>query len=179
MGDNSTSTESIRTPSTSSTTTPDPRKKKKKEDFVFGKILGEGSYSTVVLAKEVANEREYAIKILNKQHIIREKKVPQVLFCCIFMDSLIFCVWGVLWGFKRNTANWYSWYSQSNYSTIIKLSIMGRCSPNSSNFSYRRERITCCSLPWIPGVTGPSLPTYFAHSIHWWSLGAWIINRLD
>jgi len=56
----------------------DPRKKKKKEDFVFGKILGEGSYSTVVLAKEVATDREYAIKILVKQHIIREKKVPQV-----------------------------------------------------------------------------------------------------
>lgn len=56
----------------------EPRKKKKKEDFVFGKILGEGSYSTVVLAKEVATEREYAIKILVKQHIIREKKVPQV-----------------------------------------------------------------------------------------------------
>jgi len=63
-----------RTPSGSN----DPRKKKKKEDFVFGKILGEGSYSTVVLAKEVATEREYAIKILVKQHIIREKKVPQV-----------------------------------------------------------------------------------------------------
>ena len=56
----------------------DARKKKKKEDFVFGKILGEGSYSTVVLAKEVATEREFAIKILVKQHIIKEKKVPQV-----------------------------------------------------------------------------------------------------
>ena len=96
MGDNSTSTESIRTPSTSSTTTPDPRKKKKKEDFVFGKILGEGSYSTVVLAKEVANEREYAIKILNKQHIIREKKVPQVLYIYLvlfswILSSCVFC----------------------------------------------------------------------------------------
>jgi len=55
-----------------------PPKKKKKEDFYFGKVLGEGSYSTVVLAKEKSTEKEYAIKILVKKHIIREKKVPYV-----------------------------------------------------------------------------------------------------
>ncbi|XP_061414924.1 LOW QUALITY PROTEIN: 3-phosphoinositide-dependent protein kinase 1 [Lethenteron reissneri] len=53
-------------------------RKKRPEDFKFGKILGEGSFSTVVLAKEVATGKDYAIKILEKRHIIKEKKVPYV-----------------------------------------------------------------------------------------------------
>ncbi|XP_077683730.1 3-phosphoinositide-dependent protein kinase 1 isoform X1 [Eretmochelys imbricata] len=56
---------------------PQPRKKRR-EDFKFGKILGEGSFSTVVLARELATSREYAIKILEKRHIIKENKVPYV-----------------------------------------------------------------------------------------------------
>uniref|UniRef100_A0A7M4EW53 3-phosphoinositide-dependent protein kinase 1 n=1 Tax=Crocodylus porosus TaxID=8502 RepID=A0A7M4EW53_CROPO len=56
---------------------PQPRKKRP-EDFRFGKILGEGSFSTVVLARELATSREYAIKILEKRHIIKENKVPYV-----------------------------------------------------------------------------------------------------
>ncbi|XP_030067640.1 3-phosphoinositide-dependent protein kinase 1 isoform X2 [Microcaecilia unicolor] len=56
---------------------PQPRRKRP-EDFKLGKILGEGSFSTVVLAKELATEREYAIKILEKRHIMKEKKVLYV-----------------------------------------------------------------------------------------------------
>uniref|UniRef100_A0A8C5RWK2 3-phosphoinositide-dependent protein kinase 1 n=1 Tax=Laticauda laticaudata TaxID=8630 RepID=A0A8C5RWK2_LATLA len=56
---------------------PQPRKKRP-EDFKFGKILGEGSFSTVVLARELSTSREYAIKILEKRHIIKENKVPYV-----------------------------------------------------------------------------------------------------
>uniref|UniRef100_A0AC11CR72 3-phosphoinositide dependent protein kinase 1 n=1 Tax=Ovis aries TaxID=9940 RepID=A0AC11CR72_SHEEP len=40
---------------------PQPRKKRP-EDFKFGKILGEGSFSTVVLARELATSREYATR---------------------------------------------------------------------------------------------------------------------
>ncbi|CAK7304951.1 3-phosphoinositide-dependent protein kinase 1 isoform X3 [Vulpes vulpes] len=69
-------------PSTNSlqhTTQPPPQPRKKRpEDFKFGKILGEGSFSTVVLARELATSREYAIKILEKRHIIKENKVPYV-----------------------------------------------------------------------------------------------------
>ncbi|XP_045318281.1 3-phosphoinositide-dependent protein kinase 1 isoform X1 [Leopardus geoffroyi] len=61
------------------TTQPPPQPRKKRpEDFKFGKILGEGSFSTVVLARELATSREYAIKILEKRHIIKENKVPYV-----------------------------------------------------------------------------------------------------
>uniref|UniRef100_A0A673C0G9 3-phosphoinositide-dependent protein kinase 1 n=1 Tax=Sphaeramia orbicularis TaxID=375764 RepID=A0A673C0G9_9TELE len=40
---------------------PQPRKKKP-EDFKFGKILGEGSFSTVVLAREQVTGKEYATR---------------------------------------------------------------------------------------------------------------------
>ncbi|KAG7800438.1 hypothetical protein KL944_004011 [Ogataea haglerorum] len=48
------------------------------KDFKLGKELGEGSYSTVVLGSDLSTGRDYAIKILNKRHIIKEKKVKYV-----------------------------------------------------------------------------------------------------
>lgn len=47
-------------------------------DFEFGKQLGEGSYSTVVLATDKITSKKYAVKILDKRHIIKEKKVKYV-----------------------------------------------------------------------------------------------------
>lgn len=47
-------------------------------DFKFGKPLGEGSYSTVVLATDKRTSKQYAVKILDKRHIIKEKKVKYV-----------------------------------------------------------------------------------------------------
>ncbi|ODV83585.1 hypothetical protein CANARDRAFT_179854, partial [[Candida] arabinofermentans NRRL YB-2248] len=48
------------------------------KDFKIGKELGEGSYSTVMLATDTTTGRKYAVKILDKKHIIREKKVKYV-----------------------------------------------------------------------------------------------------
>ncbi|KAJ2760565.1 3-phosphoinositide dependent protein kinase-1, partial [Coemansia nantahalensis] len=47
-------------------------------DFEFGRTLGEGSYSTVVEATERMTGRVYAAKILDKRHIIKEKKIKYV-----------------------------------------------------------------------------------------------------
>jgi serine/threonine protein kinase len=33
------------------------------DDFIFGKMIGEGSFSSVFLAKDVKTDREYAIKV--------------------------------------------------------------------------------------------------------------------
>lgn len=52
--------------------------RKSVKDFKFGKTLGEGSYSTVVLATDKSSGKNYAIKVLDKRHIIREKKVKYV-----------------------------------------------------------------------------------------------------
>ncbi|CAG7983521.1 unnamed protein product [Penicillium salamii] len=52
--------------------------KKGVRDFSFGNTLGEGSYSTVVLATDRQTLKEFAIKILDKRHIIKERKVKYV-----------------------------------------------------------------------------------------------------
>uniref|UniRef100_A0AAY4D7M2 3-phosphoinositide-dependent protein kinase 1 n=1 Tax=Denticeps clupeoides TaxID=299321 RepID=A0AAY4D7M2_9TELE len=57
---------------------PTQPRKKRSDDFKFGKILGEGSFSTVVLAKEHNTGKEYAIKILEKRHIMKENKAQYV-----------------------------------------------------------------------------------------------------
>lgn len=52
--------------------------KKGVRDFQFGQPLGEGSYSTVLLATDRQTLKEYAVKILDKKHIIKEKKIKYV-----------------------------------------------------------------------------------------------------
>ena len=52
--------------------------KKGVRDFSFGRTLGEGSYSTVLAATDRQTLKEYAIKVLDKRHIIREKKIKYV-----------------------------------------------------------------------------------------------------
>ncbi|XP_065580101.1 3-phosphoinositide-dependent protein kinase 1-like isoform X3 [Artemia franciscana] len=55
-----------------------PPMKRSANDFIFGKVLGEGSFSTVFLAKDVHTSKEFAIKVCQKRHIIREKKQDYV-----------------------------------------------------------------------------------------------------
>eukprot|EP00911_Craspedida_sp_UC1_P001786 UC1_evm1s1362 len=52
-----------------------PRKPK---DFVVSRTLGEGSYSTVFMAREKSTGRDFAMKILDKNHIKKENKVKYV-----------------------------------------------------------------------------------------------------
>ncbi|ORY01027.1 kinase-like protein [Basidiobolus meristosporus CBS 931.73] len=53
-------------------------RKRTPKDFSFGRVLGEGSYSTVYSAMEYNTGREFAVKVLDKRHIIKEKKVKYV-----------------------------------------------------------------------------------------------------
>jgi len=55
-----------------------PANKKCESDFYFGRIIGEGAFSNVYLCKDVKSEREFAIKVCNKMHIIREKKTEAI-----------------------------------------------------------------------------------------------------
>lgn len=48
------------------------------EDFEFKGELGSGSYSTVLLALDKQSLRQYAVKVLDKNHIIKERKVKYV-----------------------------------------------------------------------------------------------------
>ncbi|KAH7888305.1 kinase-like protein [Phlebopus sp. FC_14] len=49
------------------------------QDFIFAETLGEGSYSTVMRARYARTGQEYAIKILDKNHLIRKEKMPVAL----------------------------------------------------------------------------------------------------
>lgn len=49
------------------------------DDFDFGRVLGEGSYSTVMLARHRGNGQEYAIKVLDKGHLKRNNKLATAL----------------------------------------------------------------------------------------------------
>ncbi|KAJ2989040.1 hypothetical protein NUW58_g3670 [Xylaria curta] len=52
--------------------------KKGVRDFIFGKRIGLGSYGNVYRATDRQTHKEYAVKVLEKRHIIREKKVKYV-----------------------------------------------------------------------------------------------------
>ncbi|KAI0301076.1 hypothetical protein B0F90DRAFT_1721495, partial [Multifurca ochricompacta] len=49
------------------------------EDFEFGDVLGEGSYSTVIHGTHRATKQEYAIKVLDKGHLKRNNKLHTAL----------------------------------------------------------------------------------------------------
>ncbi|KAI9456307.1 kinase-like protein [Russula earlei] len=49
------------------------------EDFVFGEVLGEGSYSTVIHGIHRTTRQEYAIKVLDKGHLKRNNKLSTAL----------------------------------------------------------------------------------------------------
>lgn len=55
-----------------------PPTKRTTKDFIFGKVIGEGSFSTVYLTKDIHSAKEYAIKVCDKRHIIREKKTEYI-----------------------------------------------------------------------------------------------------
>ncbi|CAH8629919.1 unnamed protein product [Dicrocoelium dendriticum] len=48
-------------------------------DFKFGKEIGQGSFSSVYVAREIATNAEFAIKVVDKQHILRNRAVESVL----------------------------------------------------------------------------------------------------
>jgi 3-phosphoinositide dependent protein kinase-1 len=60
--------------SSRASTTSSTSSKRDHKDFEFGKILGEGSYSTVLLAKETSTSTYYAVKMLDKNQLIKERK---------------------------------------------------------------------------------------------------------
>ena len=56
------------------------RRKHTPENFMFGKLIGEGSFSTVFLVREVGGtERELACKVCDKRQITKEKKTKYIL----------------------------------------------------------------------------------------------------
>lgn len=68
--------------------TSDPNKLSRSH-FYFGKTLGEGSFARVVHAKmKTDNSPEFAVKIMEKSHIQREKKISYVMMEKDILSSL-------------------------------------------------------------------------------------------
>ncbi|XP_022231868.2 3-phosphoinositide-dependent protein kinase 1 isoform X1 [Drosophila obscura] len=51
-----------------------PPPRRSPNDFIFGRYIGEGSFSMVYLAVDIHSRREYAIKVCEKRLILRERK---------------------------------------------------------------------------------------------------------
>ena len=56
------------------------RRKNTPDDFIFGKLIGEGSFSSVFLVREnIATGRELACKVCDKRQIQKENKTKYIL----------------------------------------------------------------------------------------------------
>ncbi|KAI8371756.1 kinase-like domain-containing protein [Radiomyces spectabilis] len=77
-------------------------------DFTYGDVLGEGSYSTVLLARDKKTDKQYAIKKLDKAHIVKNDKVKYVM---IERDALSRMnhpgIVKLYWTFKDNRSLYY------------------------------------------------------------------------
>lgn len=71
--------ENLSTPATPTAALTQPPVEIKPSDFLFGALLGEGSYARVVHARLKSIEEDYAVKIMDKAFIKKEKKVKYVL----------------------------------------------------------------------------------------------------
>jgi len=49
------------------------------EDFELIKVIGTGSYGKVILSKKKDTEEVYAIKTLNKKHLIKKNQVEHTI----------------------------------------------------------------------------------------------------
>nr|CDJ88126.1 Serine threonine protein kinase-related domain containing protein [Haemonchus contortus] len=56
-----------------------PNRRKIATDFVFLRILGEGAYSTVYLARELRGGQTRAIKVVQKDFVIRHQKLEAIV----------------------------------------------------------------------------------------------------
>lgn len=51
----------------------------KPSDFEFLRVIGKGSFGKVMMAKHKQEDRIYAVKVLQKQHIIRRNEVKHIM----------------------------------------------------------------------------------------------------
>ena len=65
-------------PATLSATASPQRRQKRKDDFILGKKIGHGAFGNVIKVQDKETKRFYAMKILKKSQIQRERKIHYV-----------------------------------------------------------------------------------------------------
>ncbi|EAY07250.1 AGC family protein kinase [Trichomonas vaginalis G3] len=60
-------------------TTPGKKRQKRKNDFNIGRVLGRGAFGEVLKVQDIETGKYYAMKVLSKSRIAREKKLSYVL----------------------------------------------------------------------------------------------------
>lgn len=53
------------------------------QTYLFDRVIGEGAFSTVYLARDRSSLKEVAIKVCSKELIIKEKKNEVINLICI------------------------------------------------------------------------------------------------
>lgn len=114
----------------------DSEQKRAVEDFTLGRSLGEGAYGSVVLGKENATGENFAIKMLEKAHLVREKKVK---YATTERDILTLCyghpnVVKLSYTFKDDTYLYYVMELCSNGELLGQMKHHGSFDLTSSAF---------------------------------------------
>ncbi|KAJ3248759.1 3-phosphoinositide dependent protein kinase-1 [Chytriomyces hyalinus] len=58
---------------------PPPPRMRQPRDFTFGRVLGEGSFASVVSATEKETNRRFAVKVVDKKFLVRENKAKYAM----------------------------------------------------------------------------------------------------
>ena len=85
------------------------RRKPIPDDFLFGKMIGEGSFSCVFLAKDIRSSKEVAIKVRNFSITFGKPRANSFVFSYIHEKNMFykmeFCVHFLHFEEFKNTAN--------------------------------------------------------------------------
>lgn len=103
-------------------------------DFDYLKLLGKGTFGKVILVREKASGKYYAMKILKKEVIIAKVRKVTVLILCQFLNGIINiqylkCIWFLMvTKFVRNTCakkmNEIYWGVQILYAFFYSLFLL-------------------------------------------------------
>jgi len=123
------------------------------KDFTFGKVLGEGAYGAVVLGKENQTGREFAIKMLEKKHLINSKKTKyavterDILTKCSSNDNIV----KLFYTFKDQTYLYYVLELCPNGELMTQITKFGSFDEQCTTF-YVAELISALEFLHSEGI---------------------------
>jgi hypothetical protein len=128
-------------------------KKPSPADFMFGTTLGEGAYARVVHARMKDTGAEYAVKIMEKRFIMKEKKVKFVMmerkvFTKVSSDRIV----KLYYTFHVRNSVRISTNGLMRAKVLTTMLLLGRQLPLHGHGALPRRRATGCHHVryWLP-----------------------------